>query len=349
MKHLTGALLTVFLAALPLSASAQTATTYQLTDSASAVHQTHGFACLTSQLCLAHVPVDFNGNPFGVSGNPFFISPAPGASFTVTGTFWQATQPVSAASWPLPAGAATSALQSSILGAIGAPLQAGGSIGNTAFGANQGTANTLANAWPSKITDGTNGPAAVKPASTAAVATDPAAVTTTSPNSPEVPFSAYSKASITETTGITFTANTGWNNSTPTFFSFTGACRINGGQVIIPQIDVWSSANPTLKLTGILWVFSGVPGANISNNATFTIASADFANLINFTGIPFTLNNGQLSSGAANSSTSISGTNYAGRCASGTTTMTGMVEVTNAYVSTTGEVLNIGLATVGVN
>ena len=48
--------------------------------------------------------------------------------------------------------------------------------------ANQGTANTLANAWSTKITDATNGPAAVKAASTAAVATDPALVVAVSPN-----------------------------------------------------------------------------------------------------------------------------------------------------------------------
>ncbi len=69
--------------------------------------------------------------------------------------------------------------------------------------ANQGTANTLANKWPVQhtdgtnvqptmdavarkafvsLTDGTNGPAAVKPASTAAVATDPALVVAISPN-----------------------------------------------------------------------------------------------------------------------------------------------------------------------
>lgn len=50
--------------------------------------------------------------------------------------------------------------------------------------ANQGTANTLANAWSEKITDGTNGPVAVKAASTAALATDPALVVSLSPNSP---------------------------------------------------------------------------------------------------------------------------------------------------------------------
>lgn len=47
--------------------------------------------------------------------------------------------------------------------------------------ANQGTANTLANRWPVIITDGTNA-AAIKAASTAAVAADPALVVAISPN-----------------------------------------------------------------------------------------------------------------------------------------------------------------------
>jgi hypothetical protein len=55
--------------------------------------------------------------------------------------------------------------------------------GSSTIGAvNQGTANTLANAWSQKITDGTNGPVAVKAASTAAVAADPALVVAISPN-----------------------------------------------------------------------------------------------------------------------------------------------------------------------
>jgi hypothetical protein len=48
---------------------------------------------------------------------------------------------------------------------------------------NQGTAGTAAQGWFSKITDGTN-TAAVKAASTAAVATDPALVVAISPNNP---------------------------------------------------------------------------------------------------------------------------------------------------------------------
>lgn len=72
---------------------------------------------------------------------------------------------------------------------------------------NQGTAAALSGAWPAqitdgtntlptmdavgragfqKITDGTNGPATVKPASTAAVAADPALVVAISPNNPIV-------------------------------------------------------------------------------------------------------------------------------------------------------------------
>ena len=47
----------------------------------------------------------------------------------------------------------------------------------------QGPANTLANAWSTKLTDGTNGPAAVKAASTAAVAADQALVVAINPTS----------------------------------------------------------------------------------------------------------------------------------------------------------------------
>jgi hypothetical protein len=163
-------------------------------------------------------------------------------------------------------------------------------------------------------------------------------------------FGAYSTASITRSANTTtYTVNTAWNNGTPTFFSLTAACRANGTQVLIPRIDIWSSANPTLKLTGVLWLFSAVPGTNVSDDATFNIASADFANLTgSFAGFPFTLTSNQ-ASGAANSSTSLTGATYQAQCASGSTTITGMVEVTNAYVPVSAEVLHVGIATTGVN
>jgi hypothetical protein len=81
-----------------------------------------------------------------------------------------------------PASTAATASQEALVVGLSpnSPLPTGtNSIGTV----NQGTANTLANAWSQKITDGTNGPVAVKAPSTAAVATDPALVVTLSPNS----------------------------------------------------------------------------------------------------------------------------------------------------------------------
>jgi hypothetical protein len=46
----------------------------------------------------------------------------------ISGTFWQATQPVSASSLPLPAGAATDATLGQIKAALGSPLQSGGAV-----------------------------------------------------------------------------------------------------------------------------------------------------------------------------------------------------------------------------
>ena len=61
------------------------------------------------------------------------------------------------------------------------PLPSGGNaIGSVTAG--QGSPNSLANAWPIKITDMTNGPVAIKAASTAAIATDSALVVAVSPN-----------------------------------------------------------------------------------------------------------------------------------------------------------------------
>lgn len=70
----------------------------------------------------------------GDATNGAWVNVKASVALPVTGTFWQATQPVSAAALPLPAGASTAALQSSIVTALGSPFQAGGSIGNTAFG-----------------------------------------------------------------------------------------------------------------------------------------------------------------------------------------------------------------------
>lgn len=65
---------------------------------------------------------------------------ASGTTVPVSGTFWQATQPISAASLPLPTGAATNSALTTINTTLGSPMQnSGGSVT-----ANIGTTNGLA-------------------------------------------------------------------------------------------------------------------------------------------------------------------------------------------------------------
>lgn len=62
---------------------------------------------------------------------------------TASGVAVTTTLPITAASLPLPSGASTSALQSTINTTLGSPFQAGGSIGNTTFAVTQVTAANL--------------------------------------------------------------------------------------------------------------------------------------------------------------------------------------------------------------
>lgn len=152
---------------------------------------------------------DASGNVLGVSGAPVRVDP--------TGT---TTQPVSAASLPLPTGAATEAKQPALgtagsasadvitiqgIASMTAVKVDGSAVTQPVSGSvtsSQGTAAALSGAWPVKVTDGINtmptgdtvgralfqkvtdgtNTAAVKAASTAAVASDPALVVAISPN-----------------------------------------------------------------------------------------------------------------------------------------------------------------------
>lgn len=158
----------------------------------------------------------------GTAGTPT------GGVVSVQGVSGGTAQPISAASLPLPTGAATSANQTTIGtqttelndGTRSATIKAASTASVTAdtslvvalspnspvpAGTNaigtvaQGAPSTLANAWPHEITDGTHGPAAVKASSTAPAATDPALVVVISPN--QQPFS-VTTTPTTSTPGI---------------------------------------------------------------------------------------------------------------------------------------------------
>lgn len=167
------------------------------------------------------------------------------------------------------------------------------------------------------------------------------------------PFAASPTSSVTRPANTTqYTANTGWCHATSgctSVFTFSGACRANGTQVLIPQIDIWTNdtASSTGYLQGVLWLFNAAPGTVIADDAAFDIAATDFANLANMTGIPFTL--GSLQSAANNAGVSLVGTTYVAQCAPGSTTIDGMVQVVNIYTPTSAEVLNVTLHTEGAN
>jgi hypothetical protein len=97
----------------------------------------------------------------GATDKAVVVAVSPNNTVGVTGTFWQATQPVSGTFWQT----------TQPISAASLPLPTGAALDATLTG---GTART-------KLTDGTNN-AAVKAASTAAVAADPALVVAWSPN-----------------------------------------------------------------------------------------------------------------------------------------------------------------------
>lgn len=102
----------------------------------------------------------------------------------------------------------------------------------------QGAPNTLANAWPHEITDGTHGPVAVKAASTAAVAADPSLVTAFSPNSP-LPTGANTIGTVTaqQATAANLNATVvqgAGSGATGTFWYV----RVTDGTNTMPTMDV---------------------------------------------------------------------------------------------------------------
>lgn len=122
--------------------------------------------------------------------------------------------------------------------------------------ANQGTANTLANAWSTKITDATNGPVAVKAASTAAVAADPSLVIAFSPNSP-LPTGANVIGAVTQSAGP-------WTEN---------LTQINGSAVVtaatgVQKVGIVGGTGTSLETT------AGVLDYNLKNVANAAVVTA---------------------------------------------------------------------------
>ena len=127
--------------------------------------------------------------------------------------------------------------------------------------ATQGTAAAASGAWPAKITDGTN-IAAVKAASTAAAASDPAAVVSLSPNSP-LPTGSNTIGALTANQSVnlaqvggTNTVTGGVNGSTGVGGLAATGATLAGNPVLIAGSDGTNARNISTTTTGAVNVIS---------------------------------------------------------------------------------------------
>lgn len=136
----------------------------------------------------------------------------------------------------------------------------------------QGSPSTAANAWPLKLTDGTN-VTAVKAASTAPVATDPAAVVALSPNGNQ----ATAALQTTGNSSLTSIATT--SNSTAVNTSTIASNQTNGTQKVqltdaggsLYQVTKIDPANTTAVALGANGTFTGSAWTDVSNFSTLSV------------------------------------------------------------------------------
>ena len=161
----------------------------------------------------------------------------------------------------------------------------------------------------------------------------------------------------------TYTASTAWNTATsgssPGYLTFTNVCRTNGGAVYLNDVNILDSANQTLKLSGVIWVYDTAPAVindDVAYNIAFSLTGSPPAQTI--TGdlanskppITFSLSNvANAGSGASGAMEQDVPVNAIYHCASGSTSLYAQVEVTNAYVPVASEVLGIRIKYTALN
>ena len=139
--------------------------------------------------------------------------------------------------------------------------------------ANQGTANTAANAWPAKVTDGTN-VGAVKAASTAAVAADPAQVVAISPNN-----------TVAVTESGTWTVQPGNTQNTTAWLVSQIASRLDASNLCVTATGA-AAAAVTLSLPAVASQFHYITEIQIVKFATALLTAGTTPVLVTTTNLP---------------------------------------------------------------
>jgi hypothetical protein len=140
-----------------------------------------------------------------------------------------------------------------VSGGAGLPTGSGGGSGGGGGGTvAQGNAGSNAQAWWARIGDATNGPVAVKPASTAPAATDPAIVAALSPNG--------NQATAANQASILAAINAGYNGT------------LQGTQIIPAPNVPYSSCSATITTGGTA---QNLPNLGTASAHKFTIVNKD--------------------------------------------------------------------------
>ena len=194
------------------------------------------------------------------AGNPIPISDA-GGSITVDGTFWQATQPVSAASLPLPTGAATAAKQP----ALGIAGTASTDV-ITVQGIAGGVAQPVTIATLPALATGTNTIGAISNTSFAATQSGTWNITNISGT---VSLPTGASTSALQTTGNTSLSNI--DSKTPALGQALAAAS---SPVVLPSAMVTDLKS--VSITGTLPAFASTPTFNIGTAPSLTFTNTSF-------------------------------------------------------------------------
>ena len=130
--------------------------------------------------------------------------------------------------------------------------------------------------------------------------------------------------------------------TTPVVLTFEGASRLPGGNSMIIDAIIMDSANQTLKLSAELWLFTAAPVMD-DDNAVFTPTSAELLKLIGIMQFS-TAFVGDAAAGASGNCALVSEHTYLPQnfqCASGLTSIYGVLITRNAYTPIANEVLTI--------
>lgn len=224
------------------------------------------------------------------------------------------TQPVSAASLPLPTGAATEATLLDIQTAVEGTLAVTGTV----------TANLAA---------GTNNIGDVDVVTLPALVAGEAHVGEVGGRA-RLLTDSYTRPADTTTyaVGDALAEST----SAPTALEFANAARVSGGSGEITGLVVVTSTAAATALAGELWVFAGSSAPTATNdNAAFNPSDSDALNVVAV--IPFSVG----SAGSSNRVYDVGPLACPYVC--NATSLWGLVKVTNAYVPASAEVVTLGL------